>query len=42
MKGEPLHVKVVLRVKPEYREAFERELMGGTGEEHCREGMLGV
>jgi quinol monooxygenase YgiN len=27
MKGEPLHVKVVLRVKPEYREAFERELM---------------
>jgi hypothetical protein len=27
MKGEPLHVKVVLRVKPEYQEAFERELM---------------
>ena len=26
MKGEALHVKVVLRVKPEYREAFEREL----------------
>jgi quinol monooxygenase YgiN len=23
----PLHVKVVLRVKPEHREAFERELM---------------
>jgi quinol monooxygenase YgiN len=27
MKGEPLHVKVVLRIKPECREAFERELM---------------
>jgi quinol monooxygenase YgiN len=27
MKGEPLHLKVVVRVKPEYREAFERELM---------------
>jgi quinol monooxygenase YgiN len=27
MKGKPLHVKVVLRVKPEYQEAFERELM---------------
>jgi quinol monooxygenase YgiN len=27
MKEEPLHVKVVLRVKPEFREAFERELM---------------
>ena len=27
MKAEPLHVKVVLKVKPEYRDAFERELM---------------
>ena len=27
MKGESLHVKVVLRVKLECREAFERELM---------------
>jgi quinol monooxygenase YgiN len=25
--GDPLHVKVVLRVKPECRDAFERELM---------------
>ena len=27
MKEEPLHVKVVFRIKPEYREAFEHELM---------------
>ena len=40
MKGEPLHLKVVVRVKPEYREAFERELMAVR--EKCRERMLGV
>jgi quinol monooxygenase YgiN len=27
MKRQPLHVKVVFRVKPEHREAFEREVM---------------
>jgi quinol monooxygenase YgiN len=27
MKKNPLHVKVQLRIKPECREAFERELM---------------
>jgi quinol monooxygenase YgiN len=27
MKQEPVHVKVVLRVKLEYQEEFERELM---------------
>ena len=27
MEKEPLHVKVVLKIKPEFREAFENELM---------------
>jgi quinol monooxygenase YgiN len=27
MKGDPLHVRVVLKVKPEHLKAFERELM---------------
>ena len=27
MEKEPLHVKVVLKIKPEFREAFEYELM---------------